>query len=339
MKKKLIALLLASTMVLGLAACSRDPGGSGADPSGAPAGPSEPVKPEEVKIALVCCGAVNDGGWNAAAYNGLMRIKDELKVETAYSEKVPIAEVPNVLRTYARQGFNMIFGHGAEFGEPMSVVAPEFPDVQFVAINANVGKDNLSGTVFKFGEDGYFCGMVGAMISKTGKIGLIPPDDAPNNKADMDTYKLGAETVNPDIEVMYAYTGSWDDLPKAKECADSLISQGCDVLLPLGDAYATAVFQACEEKGIHAMGWVSDQHDMSDTIVCSGLQSVGDVYLGTAKKFLEGTFTPGVVGVYGMADGAQGMSDFYGLTEEQVTKVETAIQDYLDGKLEIPTLY
>lgn len=344
MKKKLMALLLAGTMILGLAACSRSveqPDPTPAQNTGTPVESSAPggaKDPSEVKIALVCTGAVNDGGWNASAYDGLMRIKDELGVEVAYSEKIAIAEVPNVLRTYARQGFDLIFGHGAEFGEPMTTVAPEFPDVQFVAVNASVEGANLSGTVYKFGECGYFCGMAGALASETGKIGIIPPDDAPNNKADMDTYELGAKSINPDIEVMVAYTGSWDDLPKAKECAESLISQGCDVLLALGDAYSVGVYQACEEKGIKSMGWVSDQSGLSDTVICSGLQSNADVYVATAQSFLDGSFVPGV-NVYGMANGAQGMSEFYGLTDEQAAQVKDAMQAYLDGKLDIPTLY
>ena len=352
MKKKLLALLLATLMVLGLAACSRDTG-SGDSASPAPAGSDTPAAsddggssaagtprdPSTVKVALVCTGATNDGGWNASAYDGLMRIQDELGVEVAYSEKIAIAEVPNVLRTYARRGYNLIFGHGAEFGEPMSTVAPEFPDVQFVAVNASVEGDNLSGTVYKFGECGYFCGMAAALVSETGKIGIIPPDDAPNNKADTDTYELGAKAVNPDIEVMVAYTGSWDDLPKAKECAESLISQGCDVLLPLGDAYSVGVFQACEENGIKSMGWVSDQHSLSpDTNICSGIQSNADVYVATAQSFLDGSFVPGV-NVYGFENGAQGMSEFYGLTDEQAAQVEEAMDAYLAGELEIPTLY
>ena len=136
---------------------------------------------------------------------------------------------------------------------------------------------------------------------------------------------------------MVAYTGSWDDLTKAKECAESLISQGCDVLLALGDAYAVGVYQACEENGIKAIGWVSDQRSLSDTIICSGIQSVADVYLITAKSFVDGTFTPGV-NVYGMADGAQSMSEFYGLNEEQAAQIEAAMQQYLDGEIEIPTV-
>lgn len=242
--KKLVTLLLAGAMLTALAACGGP--ASGGKSTAPPAGSAAPAtggakNAADVKVALVCGGAINDGGWNAAANEGLERIKSELGCQTAVTEKVSVAEMPQVLRTYARQGFTLVFGHGSEFGEPMSTVAPEFPDTTFIAVNASVTGDNLSGTVFKFGECGYFCGMAAALVSETGKIGIIPPDDAPNNKADMDTYELGAKAVNPDIEVFSAYTGSWTDLPKAKEAADSLISKGCDVLLSMGDAYSVGV--------------------------------------------------------------------------------------------------
>ena len=333
MKNKLLTFLLALLMILGLTACTRGQGEGGGSSDD---GNKEP--PSQLKVALVCTGAVNDGGFNAAGYEGLMRIKEEMGAEVAFSEKVVIAEVPNVLRTYARQGFHLILGNGAQFGEPMSTVAPEFPEVDFVAINADVKGDNLSSTVFKFGENGYFCGMAAAMTSKTGKIGIVSPDDNPNNKADIITYELGAKAINPNIEVMASYTGSWDDLTKGKECAESLISQGCDVLLSLGDAYSVGVFQACEVAGIKSMGWVSDQSNLSDTVICSGLQSYADVYLLTASHYMDGSLAHDV-NIFGMADGAQGMSEFYGLTDEQAAEIEQAMQDYLDGKLEVPTLY
>ncbi len=357
MKKhtKLIAILLATTLLAALmAACggtssSSAPAVSSAAPAASTASGTASSAPastagggaksaSDVKVALVCGGAINDGGWNAAAYEGLKRIENELGCTVAYTEKVPVAEMPQVLRTYARQGYNLIFGHGSQFGEPMTQVAPEFPEVTFVPVNANASGENLSGTVFKFGENGYFCGMAAAMVSETGKVGAIAPDDAPNNTADIKTFEMGAKSINPDIEVSVAYTGSWDDLPKAKEAAESLISKDCDVLFTLGDAYAVAVYQACESAGIKSIGWVSDQRELSDTLIMCGLQSVANVYVGTTQRYIDGTMEEGFQ-VYGMADGAQGLSELYGLNEEQAAQIDQAVQDYLDGKLEIPTLY
>lgn len=338
--KKILAVILASAMVLGLAAC----GGSS---DSADTGAKEEEKQEESgeeaaalpKVAMIATGAINDGGWNQSAYNGITRVGDELGCEIAYSEKVEVAELPNVARTYAKNGFNVIIGHGAECGEPLSTIAPEFPDVTFVAVNSSLAQDNLSGTVYKFGENGYFCGMAAAMVSQTGVIACIPSDDSPNNKADEDTFRLGAQAINPDIKVLVAYTGSWDDLQKAKECAESVIEQGADVILSMGDAYSIGIYQAAEEAGnVYACGWVMDQSALSDTVICSGMQDNAQVYVNIVKAMIDGTFEPGV-STFGMADGSQAMAFSDKLTDDQIAQIQEAIDKYLAGELEIPTLY
>ena len=92
MKRKLMALLLAGALAVGLAACSRNVGTEdSAPPASSPTGGTTETTgakdPSEVKVALVCGGAVNDGGWNASAYEGLQRIEETLGVETAYTER------------------------------------------------------------------------------------------------------------------------------------------------------------------------------------------------------------------------------------------------------------
>lgn len=43
----------------------------------------------ELKLALVLPGSINDGGWNAAAYNALQGLKSSGNVsEIAFAEKV-----------------------------------------------------------------------------------------------------------------------------------------------------------------------------------------------------------------------------------------------------------
>ena len=98
MRRKLMAFLLAGALVFGLAACSRNVGADRSTPSRGvprPGGSAETrgaKNPDDVKVTLVCGGAVNDGGWNASAYEGLQRIEETLGVETAYTEKVAVAD-------------------------------------------------------------------------------------------------------------------------------------------------------------------------------------------------------------------------------------------------------
>src|SRR5262245_35916533 len=67
------------------------------------------------KVALLSPGPVSDAGWNALAYEGLLRIRDELGAEISQTQTKNPAEFEEGFRDYARRGFNLVFGHGFEF--------------------------------------------------------------------------------------------------------------------------------------------------------------------------------------------------------------------------------
>ena len=52
-----------------------------------------PAEKKVFKVAMLTSGPVNDGGWNAAAYQGLMDISEKLGFETAYTENVAVADI------------------------------------------------------------------------------------------------------------------------------------------------------------------------------------------------------------------------------------------------------
>jgi len=270
----------------------------------------------------------------------LEQIEEIYGAEISYSEQVAPASMAQVIRTYAREGYDIIYGHGFQFDEPMKEVSPEFPDTTFITVNGTSAGGNLYSTGFLFGELGYFTGMVAGLMTETNKVGVVAAMEAPTVVADVDTFKEGVEKVNPGTNVAVSYIGSWNDIPKAKEAALAQLADGADVLLVMGNSFSVGVFQAAEEADALAMGWVSDQNFMApDTIITSGLQSVEALYLemtdvvlgnGEAKRY-----------VYGMAEDAQSIAPFIDkVPQEVVDEVEQAVQSYLDGDLilNIPNL-
>lgn len=294
------------------------------------------------KVALLTEGAVNDGGWNAGALKSLKMIEEQLGAEIAYTEKVPRAQQEQVLRTYARQGFNVIFGHGFQFSEPMQTVAKEFPEVTFIPVNGYVNGDNLFSTNFKFGELGYFTGMTAGLMTKSNKIGVVAAMDAPTVNADIDTFKEGVKKVNEQAEVIVSYVGSWEDIPKAKEAARAQLSKNVDVVLVIGNAFSIGVFQAAQDAGAYAIGWVDDQSSMApDTVITSGMQDVSSLYLQMAQLAKDGKLEPGKTYTFGMKDNnAQSLAPFSSKVPKEVQdQVLQAIQDYKDGKLVLNLKY
>ena len=106
-------------------------------------------------------------------------------------------------------------------------------------------------------------GVLAARMSETGKIGGIAGFDFPIIVSQMESYRLGAESVNPDIEVTTVYIGSFEDVATAKEAAFAQFSAGVDVIFHIADAAGIGVVQAAEEEGVWAIGWGLDQNSIA----------------------------------------------------------------------------
>ncbi len=138
--KKVLALFLALLLTaISFTACkSGDSSGSATPPpAAAPTPTPEPAKP--FKAAILLPGSASDVGFSGPAYQGMLRLQDELGIEISYSENVEPADYETIFRGYAEEGYNIIFGHGNQFTETALKVAAEFPDTWFAITSANEG--------------------------------------------------------------------------------------------------------------------------------------------------------------------------------------------------------
>ena len=85
---------------------------------------------EGKRIALIMVGTISDGGWHQLAFEGLSDLKQE-GFDTAYVENVTQARIPEVVRGYADDGYDLIIGHGYDFGSPFMEIAPDYPEQSF----------------------------------------------------------------------------------------------------------------------------------------------------------------------------------------------------------------
>lgn len=312
-----------------------------AAPTEAPSAPiaNAPAAVAKVhKVAMVTSGPTNDHGWHQNALEGVTAISEKFGWEMAYSESVAAAQQQNVLRQYAQQGYDLIFCHGYEWGDPLKAVAPDFPDTMFVQINSTTEGDNIVGTNFIFGELGYFTGMAAGLMTKNNKIGIVAAQDAPQVTADSDTIKTGALAVNPNADVNVSFVGSWDDVVKGQQVAQAQIDRGVDILVIIGDAFAPPAIKLAESKGIMAIGgWSGDAYDLAPgTIITSGVQDVPFVYMSVAEQFAAGTLKGNTTFVSGFAEKTQRLGKWGDFVPQDVKdKVNTAIDEYLAGSLDI----
>jgi basic membrane lipoprotein Med (substrate-binding protein (PBP1-ABC) superfamily) len=123
---------------------------------------------------------------------------------------------------------------------------------------------NFSPFAAKYFQGTYLMGMAAAALSKTGKLGSVSAFAIPELITSINAFTLGAQAVNPDIEVSVVWVNTWFDPAKEQEAAKALIAQGCDVIF--SNAQDTpSVIAACEEAGVYAFNLNSSMKKYAPT--------------------------------------------------------------------------
>ena len=202
--RALIAVLSISIMVLGLlAACGQkeevipEPEETVAEPGPTEAVPVEHETAEsseegQLRVALVLVGSISDGSFNSMAYEGLMAIKEELGLEVAYAESVPVAEFEETYRGFGEEGYDIIIGHGFEFGEPAAMIAPQYLDVYYLVTNGNASGPNVASLEPLFEEAGYLVGALAGLMTTTNRVGAVGGMEFPIIVRGIEAYGAGA---------------------------------------------------------------------------------------------------------------------------------------------------
>lgn len=252
-----------------------------------------PAKP--FRVGLLTPGSIQDGGWNAIAWEGMQKIESELGAEISHQETKSPAEFEEGFRSYGAKGFDLAFGHGFEFQEAAKKAGAEYPNTIFITTSGNTIAKNVAPMRFKIEEATYLLGVIAARESKTGKAGLVGGINVPSIASSFLAFKAGAQSVNPKFEVKEIYTGNFDDLAAAKVATLSLIDAGCDFIFHQANEAGRGVFQACSERKVKAFGANKNQTELApDVIVASAVVDVAGAYVQMAKIVKEGRFEPKV---------------------------------------------
>jgi basic membrane protein A len=283
-------------------------------------------------------GPYNDHGFNQTAYDGLMAIKRQFGAEVAYTENVKQSDQVAKIRGYAAQGYTLVIGHGFEFSDSIKQVAPGFPKTWFVVSSSTVSQaPNVASLNVDTYAQGYLAGAIMALLSKKGVIGCVGGMSIPPITRAMAGCKAGATAVRPNVKVLTAMTGSFDDIAKAKEFAEAMVQKGADVLMGDADQSGLGVIQTAKEHNLLDIGMNSDEHAVAPgTVVVSVQQDYPAGFVALVKKLQAGTLQPKPF-IAGVADGVTFLSAWYGNVPDSVKQkaAELAAQ-FKAGKIPEP---
>ncbi len=301
---------------------------------------------DALKIAVILPGKVDDVSWNQALYDGMRKIEQEMgdQVAVTYVEEVyEVADIEPALMDFASSGYDLIFGHGFQFMEPIIKVAAQFPEVNFALGTGYKTLPNTCVYDVHLAQGGYLMGVLAASISETGKLGVIGGADVSEIYRGHEAYKLGAKSVNPAVEIQEFYTGDWRDSAKAKEGALGMYDSGVDVIWHSGDGIGLGAVNAALDTGKYVLSNVVNQRVLAPENVVSGVDYDWDTAIRQIIGEIQaGTFTSKEDKYYWLTvdNGGLQVAD-YGpfadiISAEAIQAVASAKQGMMDGSLVMP---
>jgi basic membrane protein A len=301
-----------------------------ATPAPAPAPTAAaPAPAAPLNIAFAYIGPVGDGGWTFAHDNGRKALEKEFgdKIKTTFVESVPEgADAERVFRDMVGQGNKLIFGTTFGYMEPMLKVATDSKDVKFEHATGYKTAENMRTYDSRTYEGAYMAGVIAGAMTKTNTLGVVGSVPIPEVLRNINSFTLGAQSVNPKITTKVVWVNEWFSPPKETEAATALINGGADVLFQNTDS--PAVLKTAQEKGKRAFGWDSDMTAYGPKAhLASATINWAPYYIKATKDALEGKWATGQ-SWWGVKEGA---IDIVSIAEDVPAETKAKVEEVKKG--------
>jgi basic membrane lipoprotein Med (substrate-binding protein (PBP1-ABC) superfamily) len=224
------------------------------------------------RVAVVMPSAKNDLAFSQSMFDALTRIQQEMgadKFEFVFSENMFVVDdAAAAIRDYASQGYNLVIGHGSQYGSSIQEIAPDFPKTSFAwgTTVDTFGLPNVFAYEAASQEGGYVNGVLAASLSQSKVIGVVGPIETGDAKLYVDGFKAGVLATKPDVQVNVNYIGSFSDVALASEAATTHIAAGADVMTGSAQMVVGAIGKA-EESKVAWFGTQSNQTSLAPSVV------------------------------------------------------------------------
>lgn len=263
----------------------------------APATTSASVAKKEQIYAIVLPSSKDDKAFSQAGYTGVVNAAKKTGAKVIFQENVPVSSATEALRNLAAQKPTVVMALGGQFADAIAAVAPDFADVQFVGVNGAKTGPNLSSWSLAEGEVAYLAGILVASenpgikkIARVAGITIAPL------KLGTAGFIDGARSVDPAIEYVNTFTGSMDDVAKAKEATLAAANAGAKFVYTGMNNALVGQEQAADEAGIQLINNTTNKcKDPKTAVIYFGAvdSSTSFATEQIATQITDGTFKPG----------------------------------------------
>ncbi len=281
-----------------------------------------PAQAATLTIGFIYVGPKDDYGYNQAHAEAAAMLKTMPGVKIVEEEKVP--ETDDVEKTMESMiqldGASLLFPTSFGYFDPyMLRTAKKYKKVQFRHCGGLwTDKDPMNtGSYFGYiGMGMYLNGIAAGYASKSKKLGFVAAKPIPQVLLNINSFTLGARSVNPGITTQVIFTGDWSMPVKEAEATNSLADQGVDVVTMHVDG-PKVVVETAERRGMYVCGYHANQAALAPKGYLTGAEwnwiTVYKMFLADAQggkalpNFVRGGLAEGFVKMspYGPAVSAE----------------------------------
>lgn len=294
----------------------------------------------KVKMGFIYVGPRDDYGYNQSHFEGKTAVAKQSWVKAVDEEKVPeTIEVQKTMESMINlDGAQIIFPTSFGYFDPhILAIAKKYPDVMFLHCgglwDASKHPKNVGSYFGYIDEPVYLSGIVAGLMSKTNKLGYIAAIPIPQVLRNINSFTMGARSVNPKITTNIVFTGGWSNPVKEAEAANSMVDQGIDVLTCHVDS-PKVVIETAEKRGIYSCGYHANQSVLAPKGFLAGAEwNWSKVYEDYAQMIKNGKTIPNLVRG-GLKEGIVKTSPYGAVvTDKAKQAAETAKAKFMDGSM------
>ena len=346
MKKKLLAVLMAATMVLSLVACGgkEEPAAEApaTEEAGEAAEEAEEAAPAaaDLKVGLVTdLGGVEDQSFNQSAWEGLQKAAEDFGVEVNYLSSSTDADYAPNIETFIDEEYDLIISVGFLLADATRAAAEANPDTMFAIIDDSSCADlaNVACLTFKAEQSSYLVGYVAGLMTEKNNIGFVLGMAGDAMHPFGYGYFAGALDANPDVTCQMANANNFGDPATGSTLTTNFVTNGADIVFHAAGATGTGVISEAQAKGIMAIGVDSDQSVLApDTVITSAMKRVDNAVYATVEALVNGTYAGGLSS-FDIHNGGVDIAPTQDLlTEEVITAVEDVKAKLEAGEITVP---
>ncbi|WP_274941545.1 BMP family lipoprotein [Chordicoccus furentiruminis] len=304
-----------------------------------------------IRVCIVYTGNLGDKSYNDSCNEGAQRAVKDFGIELKSLEGSTADEWKANLLSACEDGYDLVIGASSNIADFITEYGPSYPDTKFAVIDTTVDLPNVESISFAQNQGSFLAGAAAAMftqktdiegVNKDHIIGWVGGMDIPVLHDFYTGYEQGAKYIDPDIQILQAFAGEWQNPLKGKELTLAQYDQGADIVMNVASGTGAGVLEAAKEAGKYAIGVdLNQDNDQPGSVLTSMVKRVDNACYLVIKSVVDGSFKGGTTQYLDLAKGGVSLTDFSVMKEalgdkfpqDIVDKVNDLSDQIISGKI------